>query len=255
MKRYGLLRPAMKTANVVLRRGGRIVRSLYQQRRLQVGNDVTIAHNVSFFGGGAVVLGDHVEVGAGVVFKVDEGSTVEIGANSYIGEGSKLEARRGQILRFGRHFKLGERCSIVSIRGIFWGDYGSLGSESQVSPREDGVEGSMVVGTSASLHSRTLIDLSADVTIGDSVRSGPYCAFYTHNHVPMVGKLIWEQSPRCAPISVGFGAWIGHNCCILPGVSIGDNSVIATGAVVTKSVESWTVVGGIPARPLKRLMD
>jgi maltose O-acetyltransferase len=98
-----------------------------------------------------------------------------------------------------------------------------------------------------------LIDLCADVAVGDNVRTGPFCAFYTHNHVPMPGKLIWDQSPSFAPISLGSGTWIGHNCSVLPGVSIGNNSTIATGAVVTKSIEPWTTVGGVPARVLKTI--
>src|ERR1039458_4946568 len=167
--------------------------------------------------------------------------------------GSHLEARKGQILRLGRHFELGARCSIVSERGVFWGDKCSLGADSFVGPREDGGLGSLVVGTACHLHRHTLIDLCADVVIGENVHTGPFCAFYTHNHVPVPGKLIWDQVPSFAPINVGAGTWIGHNCSILPGVSIGENSTIATGAVVTKAVKSWTIAGGVPARALKTL--
>src|SRR5579871_1328043 len=98
-----------------------------------------------------------------------------------------------------------------------------------------------------------MIDLCADVVIGDNVRTGPFCAFYTHNHVAIRGKLIWDQLPSFAPISVGSGSWIGHNCCLLPGVSIGDNCTIATGAVVTRDILQWTTAGGVPARALKTL--
>ena len=238
----------------VVKAGSRVLRSVFQQRRLQIGEDVRIGHDVGFFGGGEVLLGDHVTIEAGVVFKSEEGAVIEIGAGSHISAHSSLQVRTGQVIRLGRCAGLGKRCHIVSERGILFGDESSLGSESFVGPREDFGQGALVVGAKAHLHSHTWIDLCADVTVGECVRTGPYCAFYTHNHVPMPGKLVWDQLPSFAPISIGFGTWIGHGCYILPGVSIGNNSTIATGAVVTKSVDPWTTAGGVPARVLKKLV-
>lgn len=55
-----------------------------------------------------------------------------------------------------------------------------------------------------------------------------------------------------APIKIEDGVWIGARAIILPGVTIGEGAIVAAGAVVTKSVEPWTVVGGNPAMMLKR---
>lgn len=55
------------------------------------------------------------------------------------------------------------------------------------------------------------------------------------------------------PIHIGRNVWIGANATVLPGVTIGDNAVIAAGAVVTKDVPENTVAGGIPASVLRRL--
>lgn len=55
------------------------------------------------------------------------------------------------------------------------------------------------------------------------------------------------------PIHIGRNVWIGANATVLPGVTIGDNAVIAAGAVVTKDVPENTVVGGVPARVLRGL--
>jgi acetyltransferase-like isoleucine patch superfamily enzyme len=254
MQRYGRIRPIVTTVIAFAKAGGRIIRSVNQQKRLEVGNGVRVAHDVSFFGGGQVSLGDRVTIGSGVSLTVDEGAVIEVGSDSYIGAHSALTVRKGHAIRFGRRFQLGERCRIVSLRGVVWGDDGSLGSESSVLAREGGGQGALVVGSESHLHSHTLIDLCADVVVGDRVHSGPFCAFYTHNHVPMPGKLIWDQNPSFAPIRIGAGTWIGHNCSILPGVSVGDNCILATGAVITSSVEPWTVVGGVPARVLKRIL-
>ena len=55
-----------------------------------------------------------------------------------------------------------------------------------------------------------------------------------------------------APITIGDGVWIGARAIILPGVTIGEGAIVAAGAVVTKDVEPWTVVGGNPAKEIKK---
>ena len=56
-----------------------------------------------------------------------------------------------------------------------------------------------------------------------------------------------------APIKIGRNVWIGSNSTILPGVSIGDNSIVAAGAVVTKDVPANVIVGGVPAKFIKNI--
>ena len=50
---------------------------------------------------------------------------------------------------------------------------------------------------------------------------------------------------------IGHDVWIGHGAVVLPGVSVGSGSVVAAGAVVTKDVADYTLVGGVPAKPIK----
>ena len=57
------------------------------------------------------------------------------------------------------------------------------------------------------------------------------------------------------PIVVGDHVWIGMNAIILPGVTIGRGAVIAAGAVVSKDVPPMTVVGGVPAKPLRQVTE
>ena len=55
-----------------------------------------------------------------------------------------------------------------------------------------------------------------------------------------------------APITIGSNCWIAGRTIVMPGVTIGDGAVVGAGAVVTKDVAPWMVVGGNPAREIKR---
>lgn len=58
-----------------------------------------------------------------------------------------------------------------------------------------------------------------------------------------------------APILLVKNVWVGFNATILQGVTIGDNAVVAAGAVVTKDVEPNTIAGGVPAKVIKNIND
>ncbi len=56
---------------------------------------------------------------------------------------------------------------------------------------------------------------------------------------------------RSSPVTIGHDVWIGHGAIVLPGVSVGDGAVLAAGAVVSRDVAPYTIVGGVPARPIR----
>jgi len=67
-------------------------------------------------------------------------------------------------------------------------------------------------------------------------------------------KFLWPYlSSKTAEVRVKRGAYIGVRAVILPGVTIGEGAVVAAGAVVTKDVPPYTVVGGIPAKKIKKI--
>lgn len=90
------------------------------------------------------------------------------------------------------------------------------------------------------------------ITIGDDTLIGHNVVLATINHDLNPQK---RRDNLFAPITIGKSVWIGANATVLPGVSIGDGAVVAAGAVVTKDVPENTVVGGVPARVLKKIAE
>lgn len=90
------------------------------------------------------------------------------------------------------------------------------------------------------------------VTIGDNCQIGHNVVFATLNHGQRPEE---RKSTLPAPIVLGRGVWVGSNCTILPGVTIGDNAIVAAGAVVTKNVAPNTIVGGVPAKFIKQIEE
>ncbi|MBR5068525.1 MAG: hypothetical protein IKX25_03920 [Bacteroidales bacterium] len=86
------------------------------------------------------------------------------------------------------------------------------------------------------------------ITIDDGAMIGPNVRIVTDNH-DFENRMVL----RCKPVHIGRRAWIGVGAIILPGVTIGENAVVAAGAVVTKDVAPNTIVGGNPAKFIKNI--
>ena len=88
------------------------------------------------------------------------------------------------------------------------------------------------------------------ITIGDACQIGHNVVMATLNHSLQPAE---RANITPAPIVLERNVWVGANATILPGVTIGENAVVAAGAVVTKNVPANTVVGGVPARVLRTI--
>ncbi len=88
------------------------------------------------------------------------------------------------------------------------------------------------------------------IEIGDGALIGHNVVLATINHDLNPKK---NRKNHYAPIKIGAHVWIGSNATILPGVTIGNWAVVAAGAVVTKNVPDMTVVGGVPAKVIKKV--
>lgn len=108
----------------------------------------------------------------------------------------------------------------------------------------------LTIGKNVFINSGCCFQDQGGVTIGDGCLIGHQVVFATLDHM-------LDPSDRASmvahPITVGRNVWIGSHATILSGVTIGDNSVIAAGAVVTTSVPANCVAAGVPARIIKRI--
>ncbi|MBB5182541.1 sugar O-acetyltransferase [Catenisphaera adipataccumulans] len=92
----------------------------------------------------------------------------------------------------------------------------------------------------------TILDI-APVIIGDNVMIGPGCVLSTVGH-PTDPKGRRQHLSFAKPIHIGNDVWFGANVCVMPGVTIGNNVIVAAGAVVTKDLPDNGVYGGVPAK-------
>jgi acetyltransferase-like isoleucine patch superfamily enzyme len=90
------------------------------------------------------------------------------------------------------------------------------------------------------------------ITIEDNVLIGPKVSLLSEGHGITVES---RQSLIPKPILIKKNAWIGASATILPGVTIGENAIVAAGAVVSKDVPDNTIVGGVPAKRIKQIGD
>lgn len=98
-------------------------------------------------------------------------------------------------------------------------------------------------------HACSFLDMGG-ITLEDHVLIGPKVNLITENH-PL--NPTDRRSLICKPILIKHNAWIGAAATILPGVTIGENAIVAAGAVVSKDVSANTIVGGVPAKFIKTI--
>lgn len=160
-------------------------------------------------------------------------------------------------IRFGRGVKLAGQ--ITFGKNICISDYSSIRGrnikiESDVYIHENVLIRSneyIIIGEGTTINRNCCI--LAKVKIGNKCSIAPNVVIIGSNHVFIdPNKTIKEQGSELKGVIVEDDVWIATNTTILDGVTIGKGSVIAAGAVVNKDVEPYTVVGGVPAKVLKK---
>jgi acetyltransferase-like isoleucine patch superfamily enzyme len=110
-----------------------------------------------------------------------------------------------------------------------------------------GPNGVIRLGDRVFVNEGTTVYAEREISVGNDVRIGPRVLMIDSDYHPISPGL----ETRTAPIRIGKNVWIGQRALILPGVEIGDHSVVAAGSVVTRSVPPRCVVAGNPAAVIR----
>lgn len=150
--------------------------------------------------------------------------TVEIGAGCFIAPTARIFGEPG------RPVVIGDGCSIAA---------------------DAFIHGPVTLGEGVSVNARASLDGGAKgITLGRGTRVASGAVLYAFDHGMDPEREIRVQPVTSRGIQVGEDVWIGANAGVTDGVRIGDHAVVAMGAVVTRDVPDWALVGGVPARIL-----
>lgn len=106
----------------------------------------------------------------------------------------------------------------------------------------------ITIGDNTVINRFTYLDGRAPLYIGNNVNISHYALIQTLTHDPQNPQFITLEKP----VAIMDHAWIGARAIIMPGVTVGEGAVVAAGAVVSRDVEPYTIVGGVPARRIGR---
>lgn len=110
----------------------------------------------------------------------------------------------------------------------------------------------ITIGKNSTIGYYTFIYSSENIEIGDDCMIAPFVYIVDSDHGIDINSKMNTQDNETSSIKIGDDVWIGSNSVILPGVEIGNGSIIAAGSVVNKDVEEFSIYGGVPAKFLKK---
>jgi len=144
-----------------------------------------------------------------------------------------------------REAEIGRRCEILANTRVEYaslGDYSYLGETCEVADA--------VVGKFTAIANAVRIGAPNHPMDRPSQHRFTYCSEYYEASATRDRDFFAER--RAAKVVIGNDCWIGHGAIILPSVTVGDGAVIAAGAVVSRNVAPYSIVGGVPARPIRK---
>jgi len=108
------------------------------------------------------------------------------------------------------------------------------------------------IGNNVTLNESVFLHGYGSIEIGDNCRIGLRTSIISVDHIFCdVTTNIKDQGIEGKPIRIGKNVWFGVNVTVLPGVSVGDNVILAAGAVVNKDIPDNAIAGGVPAKIIK----
>ncbi|MGH9020379.1 MAG: acyltransferase [Acidimicrobiales bacterium] len=163
-----------------------------------------------------------------------------------------------------RFFHFGAGAALMAPQGVIYNErYLSIGEGALIGPNvavTAGISGEqeMLTCPVVTIGKRCVIGRGSHVighwsiVLGDETQTGPYVYVTDQNHsYEDPDQPIGWQTATVAAVSIGAGSWLGANCVILPGTTLGPHTVVAAGAVVRGEFPGHVVLGGVPAKVLR----
>jgi len=175
----------------------------------------------------------------GIIFaesgaKVKFGHKVKVGSGLNLMKNSAINALSYSGVEIGNNFTLG-KYAMIECTGVL-----------------RNVGNSLKIGNNVGINHFCFIGVRGDIEIGDNVIFGPRVNVFSENHnYHDIAVPIKNQGVIKGKTVIGNDVWIGANVSIMSDVTIGDGCIIAAGAVVTKDIPAYSVIGGVPAKVLK----
>lgn len=110
----------------------------------------------------------------------------------------------------------------------------------------------LTIGSGVVVARDVTLDARGELELEDEALIGFESVLLSHTHrSDEVGVAIQRQGMYSAPVRIGARAWLGMRVLVLPGVEVGEDAIVASGAVVTESIPARSIAGGVPARVLR----
>lgn len=177
--------------------------------------------------------------------------------NKTVFVGKRVKVFEKKYLSVGEKTKIHDYVYIdaLSTNGVHIGEYAVIGRNSRIecTGSLSSVGRGISIGDRTTFGSDCYFGAAGGITIGNDVTGGQYIRFHSENHnYNNLDILIREQGVSHKGIIIGNNCWIGAGAVFLDGARLGDGCVVAANAVVTKEFTENSVIGGVPAKVLRK---
>jgi len=171
-----------------------------------------------------------------------------------------IPGRSGKYLRYvvlkrrfkscGKNVSIPQSVYFSGYRDIELGNFVYFGPDNKILAKSNTGESKIIIGNNVSFNFNVMLnaDVRGEIIIEDNAMIGPNVVLRASgHHYEDIHTPIQEQGHHKGKIVIKNGAWLSANVVILPDVTIGCGAIVAAGAVVTKDVDDFEIVGGVPA--------
>lgn len=172
--------------------------------------------------------------------------------------GKRVKIKFGHKVKFGKNLFLGDSVCLIALsqNGIKGGNNVTIrrGTTIDCTGVYTNIGEGLEIGNNVGISDNCYIQVRGKVVIGDDVIFGPNTYIFSENHnFHNKNILIRKQGVIRKGVVIEDNVWIGAGVIILDGVRIGKGSVVSAGSVVNKNVNDYTIVGGVPAKLIRKL--